>query len=81
MSDTRLDSLDELINAIDLGLDIEFFLRGKRYNISTDGTPFIAVCPDGDGDYYQNGTDLVQHHLIDAQPLANLWKEIEIYAM
>ena len=45
MDHAKFVSLEELIWAIDIGLDVEFFLDGVRYNISTDGTPFIAVCP------------------------------------
>ena len=81
MDDVRFTSLNELIEAIDMGLDIEFYLYGTRYNISTDGTPFIAVCPDGDGDYYQDGSDLVMNHMIDGSPLSDLWRDIEIRAM
>ena len=81
VDDTKLVSLNELIEAIDMGLDIVFLLRGVRYNISTDGTPFIAVCPDGDGDYYKDGTALVTKHMIDGVALKDLWKEIYIESM
>ena len=77
----RLNSLDELIEAINMGLDIEFFLYGVRYNISTDGTPFIAVCPGGNGDYYQDANDLVKNHTINGKPLKDLWHDMEIRAM
>ena len=81
MDCAKLVSLEELIWAIDVGLDIEFFLHGVRYNISTDGTPFIAVCPDGDGDYYKDGTTLVTEHRINDVPLKEQWKDIDIWAM
>ena len=45
----KLTSLEELIEAIDMGLDILFVLHDVWYNISTNETPFVAVCPDGDG--------------------------------
>ncbi len=77
----RLENLAELIDAVEMGLDIEFVLRGKRYNISTDGVPFIAVCPDGDGVYYANVGEMVEKHLIDGQSLRELWPEMEILAM
>ena len=76
MDCAKLVSLEELIWAIDIGLDIEFF-----YNISTDGTPFIAVCPDGDGDYYKDGTTLVTEHKINDVPLKERWRDIDIWAM
>lgn len=77
----RLESLEELINAIEMRLDIEFVLRGVRYNISTDGTPFIAVCPTGNGAYYANARELVEKHLVGSKPLKELWSEMEILAM
>lgn len=77
----RLENLAELIDAIDMRLDVEFMLYGKRYNISTDGTPFIAECPDGDGDYYKDGADLVLHHFIAGKPLKDIWQDFEILFM
>lgn len=77
----RLDNLEELTNSIDMGSDIEFSLYGVRYNISTDGTPFIAVCPDGDGIYYENAKDMTDHHLINGIPLKDAWKDMEIIFM
>ena len=81
MDHTKFVSREELIWAIDIGLDVEFFLDGVRYNISTDGTPFIAVCPDGDGDYYKDGTTLVTEHKINDVPLKEQWRDIDIWAM
>lgn len=77
----RLESLDELIQAIDIGLDIEFNLYGQRYNISTDGTPFIAVCPDGGGVHYKDAKDMVEHHMIDGKILREIWQDFEILFM
>lgn len=81
MDCAKLESLNELIEAIDIGLDIEFFLHGVRYNISTNETPFIAVCPDGDGVHYKDGITLVTEHKINGMPLKNQWKEIDIWGM
>lgn len=77
----RLESLDELANAIDIGLDLEFYLHGKRYNISTDGMPFIAICPDGDGSYYRNARDMLINHIVDGKPLKDQWQDLQILAM
>lgn len=77
----RLESLEELIWAIDIGLDIEFLLHGDRYNISTDGTPFIALCPDGNGVHYKDGHDMAEHHLIEGKPLKDIWQDFEILFM
>ena len=81
MDCAKLVSLEELVWAIDIGLDIEFFLHGVRYNISTDGTPFITICPDGDGDYYEGGTTLVTAHKINDVSLKEQWRDIDIWAM
>ena len=44
----KLESLAELENAIEMGLDIEFLLYDTRYNISwRDNKPFICECPEG----------------------------------
>lgn len=64
-----------------MGLDVVFLLHGVWYNISTDGTPFIAVCPDGDGDYYKDESALVAEHKIDRVPLKDQWADVEIYTM
>lgn len=77
----RLKSLDELIEAIEMRLDIEFILRGIRYNISTNGRPFIAVCPGGDGVFYANAKELLEKYRIGGSSLMELWPEMEILAM
>lgn len=79
--DNKLESLQELTDAIDRRQDIEFLLNDVHYNISTDGVPFIAVCPDGDGQYYKDAKDLVNNHFINGKPLKNLWQNIEIIFM
>ena len=76
-----LESLKELTDAIDMGLDIEFRLYGIRYNISTDGTPFIAECPDGEGTYYDNAEDMVNNHKVNQKLLKDIWQEFEILGM
>lgn len=41
----KLESLAELEDAIQMGLDIEFLLHDARYNISwRDNKPFICEC-------------------------------------
>lgn len=77
----KLESLEELKWAIDIGLDIEFYLYGVRYNISTNETPFIAVCPDGGGKYYKDAKDMIENHKIQNRPLKDIWMDFEILAM
>lgn len=77
----KLENLEELIWAIDAGLDVEFYLHDVRYNISTDGTPFIAVCPDGDGEYYKDARDMVENHKINGKALKDIWQDFKIWHM
>lgn len=78
----RFDSLQELIEGIDTGLDIEFYLYGVRYNISSrDDKPFICVCPDGDAVFYQDGLDMVSKHKINGKLLKYIWNDIGLYSM
>ena len=76
------ESIDELRNAIKMGLDIEFFLYGVRYNISwRDYKPFICTCPDGDAVFFENENDLLDGYKINGNPLRDLWEDIEVYSM
>lgn len=76
------ESIDELRNAIEMGLDIEFFLYGVRYNISwRDYKPFICTCPDGDAVFFENAGDLLDEYKINGRSLRELWKDIEVYSM
>lgn len=75
------ESIDELHNAIKMGLDIEFFLYGVRYNISWRYKPFICTCPDGDAVFFENADDLLDGYKINGKPLRDLWQDIEIYSM
>ncbi len=76
------ESIDELHNAIEMALDIEFFLYGVRYNISwRDYKPFICTCPDGDAVFFENADDLLDGYKINGKPLRDLWQDIEIYSM
>lgn len=77
----RLESLEELISAIDMGLDIEFDLYGTRYNISTNGKPFIAQCPEGDALYFDSAKDMVERHKVNGNALKDIWHDLEILAM
>lgn len=72
------DSLDEMIDMIDMRLDLEFYLYGKRYNISTNKTPFITLCPDGETSHYKDGRDLVEKHEINGKRLKDIWKDIQL---
>lgn len=81
MSDSRFLNLEELRKAIDMGLDIEFYLRNNRYNISWEDKPFIGVCPDGDAVFFEDADDLLLNYKVDGVSLNELWHEIVIIAM
>ena len=78
----KFDSLQELIDSIDMGLDIEFYLHGTRYNISPgEDKYFICECPNGDAIYYDSGLEMINKHKIGAELLKNVWNDIGIYSM
>ena len=77
----KFNSLQELIDDIDMGLDIEFYLYGVRYNISSRDEPFICVCPDGDAVFYKNGTELVNNHKIDNRLPKDICEDIGLRSM
>lgn len=78
----RLENPEELYDAIEMGLDIEFRLYAKRYNISwRDNKPFICICPDGDAKFYNSVEDLLNRHEVDGKPLRDTWKDMQILAM
>ena len=82
MDDSKFSSLQELIDSINLGLDIEFYLYGVRYNISPRGNKkFIAVCPDGDAYLYDTGENMANKHNINGKLLKDIWQDIEIRSM
>lgn len=75
-TDDRLESLEELRNAIDTGLDIVFTLDGILYNISWREKPFICTCPDGDAVFYDTSGDLIAGEGLDKR-----WQDIIIDTM
>lgn len=78
----RLESLNELYEAIEMGLDIEFVLYEKRYNISwRNHKPFICICPDGDAEFYKDTDDLLNNHCVNGIPIKKLWKDFAILSM
>ena len=81
--DNKFKNLQHLIDSIDLGLDIEFDLYNKPYNISIgdDDTRFITLCPNGDTKHYKNGKDMVDNYNIDGKLLKDLWKDVQIANM
>lgn len=78
----KFESLSEMSEAIEMGLDIEFILSGKRYNISRrDNKPFICECPEGEAMFYTNAQTMLYKHRINDIALKELWNDIEILSM
>ena len=78
----KLKSLDELMRSIEMGMDIEFCLYGKRYNISwRNNKPFICECPKGEAVFYDSETQMFDNHKIDGKALKDIWQEFEIISM
>lgn len=78
----KFEGLSEMSEAIEMGLDIEFILSGKRYNISwRDNRPFICECPEGEAMFYANAQTMLDKNKINDIPLKELWNDIEILSM
>lgn len=78
----KLKNLEELMQEIQLGMDIEFYIYGVRYNISwRDNKPFICVCPDGDAIFYETPEKMFEQYKINEKPLKDIWKDFEILFM
>ena len=78
----KFENLSEMSEAIETGMDIEFILSRKRYNISwRDNKPFICECPEGESKFYANAQAMLDQHRIDDKPLKELWNDIEILSM
>lgn len=78
----KFENLSELSESIGMGLDIEFLLFDKRYNISwRNDRPFICECPDGESAFYFDAQEMLNKHKIDDKQLKELWKDIEVISM
>ena len=78
----KLESLAELENAIEMGLDIEFLLYDMRYNISwRDNKPFIRECPEGVAKFFDTSELLLQRYEVGDNPLKSLWGDMKILSM
>lgn len=77
MNGMKLDSLQELMDAMNMHLDIVFYLGKTMYNISwRDHRPFICTCPDGDAEFYDDPEALIRDKGLDRQ-----WRDMEIDSM
>ena len=78
----KLKNLDEFLESLNYGMDIEMYIYEIRYNISwRDNKPFICTCPDGDAMVYNTIDDLMNNHLINGKPLIELWNDFKIISM
>ena len=82
MANDDFVSLQELIESIEMGLDIEFDLYGVRYYIGAPQGDLLISRDDGEiEDYYTNAEDLVNNHYINGEPIKNIWQDMVIYNM
>lgn len=78
----KFENLPEMSEAVEMGLDIEFLLFDKRYNISwRNDRPFISECPDGKTVFYSGAKEMLDKHKINDKQLKKLWKDIEVISM
>lgn len=75
----KFKDFQEFYEAVEMGLDVEFFLRKIRYDISwRNNKPFICICPDGSAIFFYNTQDLLNNYKIEGVPIRDLWDEIDI---
>ena len=71
----RLKSLDEMLESIDIGMDVEFYLYNVRYNISwRNNKPFICMCPEGDAIFYDSSEQMFNEYKVNGKALRNFGK-------
>lgn len=73
-----------LIERIDFGDDIQFFVKGRLYTILGwyEGGPLVCdVTEPGkdEGQQFKDGADLVARYLIDGKPLADYINPMEMH--
>lgn len=81
MDDNRFRDLEDLKSSIEIGLDIECMILGQRYYIGwSNHKRIIALCPDGDGDFFETLDEMLDFK-IEGKPLKDIWYSIEIISM
>ena len=82
MADDKFVNLEELIESIEMGLDIEFDLYGVRYYIGAPQGELLISRGFGEiEDFYMDAEDLVNNHYINDKPIKDIWQDIIIYNM
>ena len=78
----RLKSLDEMLESIDIGMDVEFYLYNVRYNISwRNNKPFICMCPEGDAIFYDSSEQMFNEYKVNGKAVKELGKDFKIISM
>lgn len=78
----RWKSLDEMLESIDIGMDIEFYLYNVRYNLSwRNNKPFIWMCPEGDAIFYDSSEQMFNEYKVNGKALKELWKDFKMIFM
>ena len=78
----KLERLEELLESYDNGMEIVFSLLGVKYTTGWNEKGFfIAACPDGDGIYFKEPREMLEHFKIDGKPIGEMWRAFEIEMM
>lgn len=80
-NDNRFKDLDELIDAIELGLDIEFDLYGARYYIGAPSGTLILSWNNGNNEVKFDNIEQLLGYKINGRPLKEIYQDMEIYNM
>ena len=75
----RLKSLDELLDSLEMGMEVNFFLDGRWYLMEDRGErKLIAECPDGNPVFYDDWDALLVRYTVDGHPIGERWREFEV---
>lgn len=77
----RLKSPDEIQDAFDLGLDIEFYLYGVRYYIGAPQGTSLISWNDGYAEVEVQEDSKLLHTEFNGNTVIDNWRDIEIISM
>lgn len=76
----RYGSLEEFVNEIEMGLDIEFLYNGKHYSLGpvNGGFEIAEAYRQETAQVFPTARDLVEKYMIGDKPLKDIVTEIEL---
>lgn len=76
---TNMIDVNEFINSINIGLDIEFAYKGKCYTILAWHDPIVIGEQNTDNEwYYKDANDVLNNFIVDNVAMKDFINEIEI---